>query len=183
MTSTVADLNLVHPLECAVVAQVRQECANLTWFYDHGYIRYYDGTQLMLREHQRVAVAAYGVPSGFHVHHVNANRLDNRADNLVVLSPSEHMRITASRLRSDRVTVKCAVCGATFQTTTYRAIERGKRFCSDDCRLFAQRRVDRPSCQYLAELIATVNNWCEIGRMFGVTDNSVRKWARSYGLL
>ena len=34
-----------------------------------------------------------GSPEGKHVHHKNCNKLDNRKQNLQVLSPSEHSRI------------------------------------------------------------------------------------------
>ena len=179
----VSDLNQAHPLDCLVVAHVRSDFADCTWFYDHGYIRYYDGTKVMLREHQRVAMAAYGIPNGFHVHHIDSNRLNNRADNLAVLSASEHMRVTASEPRAERITINCSTCGKPFQSTAYRVEKRNKTYCSEPCMYIGKRKFERPSSQYLAELITEVNNWSALGRMFKVTDNTVRDWARSYGLL
>jgi len=177
----VSDLNTIHPLDCLVVAQVRSECADLACFYDRGYIRYWDGTKIMLREHQRVALVAYGPISGFHVHHIDSNTLNNRADNLAVLSPSEHQRLHGVAYRR-RSTLECPICHRPFEAIRSRAVKRGVKFCSAACRQLADRRVERPSRLYLAELMTTVRNFCELGRMFGVSDNAVRKWARAYGL-
>lgn len=33
------------------------------------------------------------VPKGYHIHHINGNQLDNRLENLLVLSPAEHKRL------------------------------------------------------------------------------------------
>lgn len=42
-----------------------------------------------------------------------------------------------------------------------------------------QRRVTRPSYQELIDLVKT-NGYSKTGRMFGVSDNSIRKWIKSY---
>lgn len=177
----VSDLNTIHPLDCLFVAQVRGEFADIACCYDRGYIRYCDGTKIMLREHQRVALVAYGVPNGFHVHHIDANRLNNRADNLAVLSPSEHQRLHGAAYRR-RVVLECPICNRTFETTPARRGRRNVTFCSSACRSFADRKVEHPSPLYLAELMATVRNFSALGRMFGISDNAVRKWAKNYGL-
>lgn len=185
MTSTVSELNDIHPLDCLVVAQVRLEFADCTWFYDHRYIRYNDGTSLMLREHQRVAMVAYGVPDDgrWHVHHIDRNRVNNRADNLAVLSATEHSRLHASHPKSDRIVVTCPICETPFETTAYRLEQRNKTFCSEKCLRLASRKAERPSRERLADLLCEVGNMCELGRMFGVSDNAVRKWAKTYGII
>lgn len=43
------------------------------------------------------------------------------------------------------------------------------------------RKVERPDKEKLTELIKTVS-FCEIGRVYGVSDNTIRKWCRYYGL-
>jgi hypothetical protein len=51
-----------------------------------------------------------------------------------------------------------------------------------NCSSLAKRKVQRPSKEELAYLIATYS-FLAIGGKYGVSDNAVRKWARSYGLL
>ena len=58
----------------------------------------------------------------------------------------------------------------------------GKTGLCPKCYQFTTRRVERPSCEDLKVMIAGLS-FCEIGRRFGVSDNAVRKWAKSYGLI
>jgi len=50
------------------------------------------------------------------------------------------------------------------------------------CYNIKRRKVEWPSKEELAENIKRYN-WCALGRMYNVTDNAVRKWARHYQLL
>jgi len=68
----------------------------------------------------------------------------------------------------------CKVCGAPCSTP------RGV-YCSLPCKAQDERRVERPTRGALACLISRLS-WVEIGRRFRVSDNTVRKWARGYGL-
>lgn len=183
MPRKVFELNEVHPLDCLVVAQVRAAWGDHTWFYSRGYIRYFADARWMPCEHQLVAEAAYGVPDGYHVHHVDGTKLNNRADNLAVMSASEHHRHHAGFERTEHVTVVCPTCTKSFDTTLYRFINRNKRYCSDGCRRVADRVIEWPPKERLATLIDEIGNWSALGRMFGVSDNAVRGWAKSYDLL
>lgn len=177
----VSDLDNILPLDCLVVAQIRSEWADHTWYYDHGYVRYYNSSgKGLLREHQYVALTAYGIPDGYYVHHIDGNRLNNRADNLAVMTPTEHGNLHHQK---KRIMVTCAVCRVEFGALPSRMVNRRPKYCSNACRGIADRKVERPSLDYLAVLIAEKNNFCELGRKFGVSDNAVRKWARIYGLL
>jgi len=71
---------------------------------------------------------------------------------------------------------KCPYCNRDFVGQARRV------YCSDKCADLASRKADRPTKEELKDLIDK-NSWIALGRMFGVSDNAVRKWARSYGLL
>lgn len=45
----------------------------------------------------------------------------------------------------------------------------------------ATRKVDRPSKEVLEKEIES-NSWSALGKKYGVSDNAVRKWAKSYGI-
>lgn len=58
----------------------------------------------------------------------------------------------------------------------------GTTYCSTSCARLSSRKVRRPSKEELQKDILELN-WSAIGRKYGVSDNAIRKWARSYGLL
>lgn len=83
-----------------------------------------------------------------------------------------------------------SVCGeessCKFCNSKFIPKQDGQSTCSKACRseLNAKNRKckNRPSKEELKDLISRLP-WTTIGKIFSVTDNSVRKWARSYGLL
>jgi len=53
------------------------------------------------------------------------------------------------------------------------------KFCSQKCFHDKNRKVQRPSKKELETLLEK-NNYTQIGKMFGVSDNAIRKWKKSY---
>jgi 5-methylcytosine-specific restriction endonuclease McrA len=93
--------------------------------------------------------------------HKNGTPNDNRLENLCFLCPNCHS-----------------------QTDTY----AGKRFKKSrppkkDRRVprYNRRKVDRPSKEELEQLI-TITPMTSIAKKYGVSDNAVRKWIKSYGI-
>ena len=103
------------------------------------------------------------------VHHRNGDHSDNRMENLVAVSAAEHR---ALHKRGPRESRPCENCN---DATT------NKRFCSPQCRSFAARKVQRPSREELGEAIASIP-YVRIGAKYGVSDNTIRKWAKQYDL-
>jgi hypothetical protein len=71
----------------------------------------------------------------------------------------------------------CKYCGKDF-TSPWKTC----KYCGENCRSLAQRKVDRPSKEDLQIMIDSMT-WTAIGKKYGVVDNTVRKWAKSYGLI
>jgi len=46
-----------------------------------------------------------------------------------------------------------------------------------------RRKVERPNKEQLEKMLLEKNNWSLLRREFGVSDNAVRKWAKSYKLI
>ena len=67
----------------------------------------------------------------------------------------------------------CPICNKEVYSTIY---------CSNKCRAVDTRRVKRPEKLELKKMIENMS-WLAIGRKFGVSDNAVRKWARSYEII
>jgi transcription elongation factor Elf1 len=75
------------------------------------------------------------------------------------------------------IKMTCPVCKEDFDTKN-----DTQTYCSSSCQTFALRRVVRPSKIELKSLISTTS-WTKMGKMFGVSDNAVRKWAKQYALV
>ena len=67
-------------------------------------------------------------------------------------------------------------CGKMFETRI-----PTKKFCSRRCSDLNGRKVDRPSKEELDMLIESMP-MTKIGERYGVSDNAVRKWAKTYGI-
>jgi DNA-binding protein Fis len=45
------------------------------------------------------------------------------------------------------------------------------------------RKINRPSAEELEKIMfENDGNFTKVGRMFGINDNSIRKWCKGYGL-
>ena len=106
------------------------------------------------------------------VHHVNHIRSDNRPENLVALTASEHAKEHALEDGKHVGQRYCIDCG--------KAIGKGATRCVA-CYGIHQRTKNYPTKEKLSELIQTMSN-CAIGRLYDVSDSSVRKWRKKYGL-
>ena len=67
---------------------------------------------------------------------------------------------------------KCCICG--------KQISKSATYC-EQCYAISIRKVERPTKEELSNLILQYPT-TKIGEMYGVSDNSVRKWLKSYDL-
>ena len=118
-----------------------------------------------------------GKPLTLQVHHINGNHRDNRIENLQILCPNCHSQTENYGSKNIKKHNYCADCG--------KEIALGSTWCPK-CAAKHHRvyKVDidkRPTKKELFELIKT-KPFTEIGRMYGVTDNTIRKWCKNMGL-
>lgn len=101
------------------------------------------------------------------VHHKDGDKTNNDIENLEVLTRGEH----TSRHFGDVPERHCVDCGAKLPDR--RAIRCRK------CQAVARRVVkERPAKEELLRLIEN-SSFVAVGKMFGVSDNAIRKWLKS----
>ena len=118
-----------------------------------------------------------GKPLTLQVHHINGNHRDNRIENLQILCPNCHNQTENHSIKKTIQHNHCADCG--------REIAIGSTWCPQ-CdpkhnRVYKVDKDKRPSKDELLNLIQT-KPFTEIGRMYGVSDNAIRKWCKNMGL-
>lgn len=134
------------------------------------------------------------------VHHLDNNPLNNKYENLMVLTRSEHFQLHRwiDKIKPDiknneyyhdrQSTIEskepdyCKVCNNILQTGQ-------DKFCSTEC-MYKQRALDaevnrggksKPTKEQLQEDMKTLP-WIHIGAKYGVSNNAAKKWAIAYGL-
>lgn len=114
--------------------------------------------------------------------HINGVPNDNRLANLRIACPNCAATFETHCGRKNRRQPRaCLLCGKEFQPNG-----STQRYCSRECGQragrasgVARRRVDRPPYDELVSLIHDLG-YLGVGRLYGVSDNAIRKWVRSY---
>ena len=120
--------------------------------------------------HRHVAAVREGrwLSSNEHVHHIDGDRANNVPENLVVMTNAEH----AKAHNPGRRPTPCPVCAKLCRT----------KYCSPSCSQVGSRVVDRPTKDRLEELMSA-HSMVSLGKMFGVSDKAIAKWAKAYGIV
>lgn len=132
-------------------------------------------------EHRVVAEDMLGRPlhEDEEVHHLDEDKLNNHPENLLVLPCSQHLKLHAwlRRLGIDPKNYPTKICLNCSKVISHTLIS----FCGPDCASVGRRVVKRPSKEQLT-LDVNVMSLVKTGVKYGVSDNSIRKWCKSYGI-
>ncbi len=108
--------------------------------------------------------------------HINGINNDNRLENLRILCPNcnatldTHCNKNKTKYSLIPKEVLCLDCRI--------PIDRYSKRCSE-CDHIRQRKSERPPYDVLIEEVNRFG-YCAVGRKYGVSDNSIRKWLKSY---
>ena len=116
--------------------------------------------------------------------HINGHNHDNRLENLRWICPNcdRQLPTFAGRNPESHITYLddyreskknyCLNCGV--------EITQGATYCKD-CFYKEQRKVERPDKEQLLKDLQETN-FLQTGKKYGVTDNTIRKWCKAYGM-
>lgn len=122
------------------------------------------------------------------VHHRDLNKLNNDPSNLMIFaSNGDHSRFHMCDCNEEMLELNpngayickeqkyyCIDCGAEITRDGIRCL---------DCSHKHSRKVERPTSNELLSILLDLNgNFTKAGKAYGITDNTVRKWCKSYGL-
>lgn len=107
---------------------------------------------------------------------IASNELDETRDRYLegIRKTTERNKSKVKSKATDKINNLCKKCGKIISKGSVNSL------CSA-CFSFERRKVERPPKEELENLIYT-KPFTTIGKMFGVDDNSIRKWCKAYGL-
>ena len=117
-----------------------------------------------------------GKPISLQLDHINGINNDNRLENLRLLCPNCHSQTNTFSGRNKKKRIHtCVDCGVQIHPSSTRCPKCASAY-RQNCTV-----TNKPSKEELLELIKT-KSFVEIGRMYNVSDNNIRKWCKKYGI-
>lgn len=121
------------------------------------------------------------IPSNMEINHIDHNKSNNSISNLELVSHSENVE-KSILYYGNKLRPRCKCCGKKLEYTT-KSVYCSK--CSKKLGIrqkrFNQRKFIHPTKDDLWKLIKSMP-MTSIGKIYGVTDNAIRKLAKSYDL-
>jgi len=132
----------------------------------------------------------YGEKLSLVLDHINGVPNDNRLVNLRFMCPNCNSQTLTfagrqrrkyldkedrkKQLKENNFTGDCPICNGSLYGIL--------KFCSTDCADISRRKCEWPSKEILENEFANMS-MVQIGKKYGVSDKTVKKWARRYGII
>lgn len=122
------------------------------------------------------------IPPNMEINHIDHNKHNNSLSNLELVTREENMK-KAIEFYGNKLNPHCKQCGKviSYKNKTGYCQECSKKRKAKNSYPQREHHYAHPSKDVLWELIKS-KSFLEIGRIYGVTDNAIRKLAKQYGL-
>lgn len=111
------------------------------------------------------------------LHHINGKHNDNRIENLQILCPNCHSQTNNFSNKKNKITNNCKDCGCEIGNKSTYCVKCAPKHH----KIFKVSEANMPTKEELLEMIKKMS-FVEIGKMYGITDNSIRKWCKKYNI-
>ena len=147
---------------------------------DNGYFYFIDvehplavGNSGKVYLHRHVASLSVGrwLSSEEHVHHIDECKTNNHPSNFKILSASEHSKLHMGEVLN-KVCLKCA--------KEFLPDKHFSKYCSPTC-ADSSRVVNKSLTKEMLEDLIPKHSWVALGKMFGYSDNGIKKRAKALG--
>ena len=117
------------------------------------------------------------LPLTLQLDHIDGDNHNNLPSNLRLLCPNCHSQtktFAGKNIVKERKYYYCIDCGIEISSGAPRCVS---------CSGIAQRKINRPTQDELLGLLKShKGNFTNVSKIYGVSDNTIRKWCKKYGL-
>jgi hypothetical protein len=146
----------------------------------NGYLYFCDSTHPLALPngtvylHRHVASIKFGhwLSGDEHVHHIDGNRENNDPNNLMILTHSEHAKLTAYERYGEPTVIYCKACGKETEGEV-------TQLCVDCYRI--STRLFNPSKEELEKLVWEIPT-VKVAEIYGVSDKAVEQRCHILGI-
>lgn len=111
--------------------------------------------------------------------HINGINNDNRLVNLRLVCPNCNSQLETFCGKHRKKIYYCEKCGKEKRT---KESKKCRKCLNSEDKEYCRKVINRPGKEELSKMIGEIS-WCAIGREYGVSDNTVRKWAKKYNII
>lgn len=109
------------------------------------------------------------------LHHINGDNTDNRLENLQILCPNCHSQTENYCGQANKAPKYfCEMCGKEKKT-------KNAKYCPN-CSAKMSHKVKHPEKEQLIEKLKELKSFLAVGQLYGVSDNTIRKWCKGFGI-
>lgn len=166
------------PEDYTKILRIRKEKTGYKYFYDTFHPLSGSSGKVLLHRHEVSKKLCRWITDDEHVHHLDQDKANNSWNNLEILSRNEHTRLhNKERGYNILEKINCKYCQKLF-----RQRKISQTYCSTTCVKYASRKTTRPAKETLRQLLIKFSR-VKVGKMFGVSDNAIKKWQKAYNMI